>query len=404
MNDLGLPVTRDALTSIKGSVVDLDVSHGLSGNRSRFRIGPQTLRLDEQWRRQMSPVAQASTTAIALAPLARYGYLARRVSPPLPEPAGAQEVADAWAPGAAPPLTVIVPTRGRPELVRVAVASIVAQDYDGRIDCLVVHDQEAPDHSLEELGRPGRSVSVMVNDGSPGLAASRNAGLRRTETEFIASCDDDDSWLPDKARLQVQRLLAHPDMLVVGGGIRLLMPGDRVVEWLGPSDLVSQRDLFRSRRKELHSSTLMMRRAAFERAGTYDEQLPMSYAEDYEWLLRAARVGSIGVVRRPLANVKKDGQSWFRERAEVVAEALEYLLRTHPEIQASRRGHARILGQIAFARATLGERKESARWIRRSVSRWPLAPQAGLALVQVSLGVDPRWLLKSARVVGRGLS
>lgn len=308
-----------------------------------------------------------------------------------------------------PPLTVVLPTRGRRELVRASVTSVVNQRYDGPIHCIVVHDQEAADPTLAELarlepGQPERRVSVMVNDGTPGLAGSRNTGVKRADTDFLASCDDDDTWLPDKARLQVQRLLADPDMLVVGAGIRLLMPENRVVEWLGPSDVVTQVDLFTSRRKELHSSTLLMRRRAFDLAGGYDEKLPQGYAEDYEWLLRASRHGSIGVVRQPLANIKKDGQSWFRERAEVVAEALEYLLSTHPELRISRRGHARILGQIAFAKASLGQRRESLRWTRRSLARWPVAPQAALALLQVTVGVDPRLLLRSARLVGRGLS
>ena len=304
----------------------------------------------------------------------------------------------------APAVTVVVPTRGRRELVRQTVVAIVAQRYDGDIHCIVVHDQEEPDTSLEELARDGRTVTTTVNKGRPGLAAARNAGLELVRTDIIASCDDDDTWLPDKVRLQVERLSAHPEMLVVGGGINLLMPEDRVVEWLGPCDLVTQSDLFRSRRKELHSSTLLMRRKAFDLAGGYDENLPQSYAEDYEWLLRVSRYGSIGVVRSPLANIKKDGQSWFRERAEVVAEALEYLLRTHPEIKASRPGHARILGQIAFAKASLGQRRDALRWVGRSIYRYPVAPQAGLALFLLVFRADTRMLLRSARSVGRGLS
>jgi glycosyltransferase involved in cell wall biosynthesis len=314
-------------------------------------------------------------------------------------------VSEPTAPAATPPaVTVVVPTRGRPELVRLAVESIVAQRYAGRIDCFVVHDQEPPNLSLEELCTNDRRVTAIANDGHPGLAGSRNAGLQRVTTDIIASCDDDDSWLPDKVRLQVERLEQHPQMLVVGAGIRLLMPNGRIVEWTGPSDVVTTEHLLTSRRKELHSSTLLMRRKAFELAGTYDEQLPQSYAEDYEWLLRVSRFGDIGVVRQPLANIKKDGQSWFRERGEVISESLQFMLDRHPELAFSRRGHARILGQVAFAEATLGNRRAALVWAGRSLARWPLAPQAGLALAQVAFRADPRLLLRTARVVGRGLA
>lgn len=307
--------------------------------------------------------------------------------------------------GVLPDVTVVVPTRGRPDLVRRAVESIVAQDYAGTVDTVVVHDQEEPDAALESLGRPGRGVRVILNTGDPGLAGSRNAGLVQVASELVASCDDDDVWLPHKATLQVRRLLEDPDMLVVGGGIRLLMPRDQVVDWLGPADVVTQADLLTSRRKELHSSTLMMRRRVFDLAGPYDALLPNSYAEDWEWLLRASRHTRIGVVRTIVAEITKNGQSWFpRERSEVVSTALQRVLAEHPELETSRRGHARVLGQIAFAEASLGRRASARQWAFRSLRRWPLAPQAGLALAQVTLRIDPATMLKTARLAGRGLS
>ncbi len=59
----------------------------------------------------------------------------------------------------------------------------------------------------------------------------------------------------------------------------------------------------------------------FDAVGGYDEALPSSYAEDYEFLLRAVTVGDIGVINTPLASIRKYNASWFRERAEVVAES-----------------------------------------------------------------------------------
>jgi hypothetical protein len=142
----------------------------------------------------------------------------------------------------------------------------------------------------------------------------------------------------------------------------------------------------------------------YEAVGGYDEVLPTSYAEDYEFLLRAARVGRIGVVNLPLASVRKYNASWFRDRAEVVASALEYLLEQHPQIATSRPGHARVLGQIAFARSTMGQRRRAVRIALHAISRWPVAPHAVLALVHAATGVDPAKLLGSVRRAGRGIT
>jgi hypothetical protein len=168
--------------------------------------------------------------------------------------------------------------------------------------------------------------------------------------------------------------------------------------------VVSREQLLRNRRKELHSSTLLVRLSVYDAVGGYDEALPNSYAEDYEFLLRAVTSARVGVVNRPLASVRKYNASWFRDRAGVVASALDYLLEKHPEIATSRRGHARVLGQLAFARSTLGERGPALHLALRAVTRWPLAPHALLALVHATTGADPRALLGSVRRFGRGIT
>lgn len=302
-----------------------------------------------------------------------------------------------------PLVSVVLPTRGRPELVRKAIAGVVNQTYAGPIECVVVHDREPPDHSLSELGSSTRPVSVISNNHTPGLAGARNAGLDQVRGSFIASCDDDDVWHPRKLELQMHALITRPDVLVMGAGLRLLLPGGRIVDWPGRAATITHHDLLRSRYKELHSSTLLMRKEAFTAAGGYDEQLPFSYAEDYEWLLRVSRHGGIGVVIEPLADIKKDGASWFSEGQSVVAAALEYLLSRHPEFATCRPGEARVLGQIAFAHASLGNRRTALNWAGRAFRRTPRAPHAALALA-VAAGLQPRFVVRAAEVFGRGVS
>jgi glycosyltransferase involved in cell wall biosynthesis len=303
-----------------------------------------------------------------------------------------------------PLVSVGVPTRGRPELLRQTIATIVEQDYQGPIEILVVHDKEAADPTLSELSVANRTVRSVTNDGTPGLAGARNTGLRLTSGEIVASCDDDDLWHPEKIRKQVQRLQQDRDLLAVGTGIRLLMSADRIVDWPGKEETVSHQRLLGSRVKELHSSTLAMRRVAFDKAGEYDESLPNGYGEDYDWLLRASRVGKIGVIIEPLADIRKDVPSWFRDRADNTIAAFEYLLDKHQDFATHRRGHARILGQIAYAHATAGRRTVALRTAGQALRRYPAAPQAWLAVAGATTGADPSRVLKLARALGRGVS
>jgi glycosyltransferase involved in cell wall biosynthesis len=247
-------------------------------------------------------------------------------------------------------------------------------------------------------------VTPVVNTRTGGLCGARNTGVLLARGELVASCDDDDLWYPTKVRRQVERLDADPGLLAVGAGIRLLMGERGDVDWPAEEAVVSHERLLRNRVKELHSSTLMMRRSAFDAAGLYDEDLPHGYGEDYDWLLRASRVGSVGAVQEILAEIRKDVPSWFRDRWVNTATALEYMLDKHPDFADSRRGHARILGQIAYARACAGERRRGARLAGRALCRYPAAPHAWLALAVAGPGIEPRRLLTGARRMGRGLS
>jgi hypothetical protein len=416
VRDLGLRVDLRDLAHVGVGRIELPDSHGVAGNPSRFQVGSVAVRVDEAWRDAMPAADRRVVTAVTLPLLLRYGYplgVDRGSRPSGVAVAGATAPAAVPAagppPGGWPPVSVVLPTRGRPELLREAVESVLAQDYLGDICLVVVHDQEEPHDELLELSRPGRSVTLISNTHTAGLAGARNTGLDEVRAhhpgaDYIASCDDDDLWDREKLRLQMSRMVAEPGLGVLGAGIRLLMSETQVVEWPGDSPVVTREQLLRNRRKELHSSTLLVRRAVYDAVGGYDELLPTSYAEDYEFLLRAVTFAGVGVVNQPLASVRKYNASWFRDRAGVVATALDYLLDKHPEITTSRRGHARVLGQIAFARSTMGQRGPALHLALRAVGRWPLAPHALLALVHATTGADPRTLLGSVRRFGRGIT
>lgn len=412
--ELGLTLTADDLPTVEEGRVVLGPSHGLSGNPGRFRSGSIELRRDDRWTTQM-PAADRTVVTTLTAPLLRaYGYpaLAGAVPPAQTRSTSHEEPhVTRTGPESADPtaddtplVTVVIPTRGRPALLLETLAAIVAQDYAGPLEVFVVHDREEADQTLAELSRPGRQVVPMVNTRTGGLCGARNTGVLASQGAFVASCDDDDLWYPAKVRLQVQRLLADPDLLAVGAGIRLLMGERGDVEWPAREPIVTHERLLENRVKELHSSTLMMRRSAFDVAGLYDEELPFGHGEDYDWLLRASRVGSVGAVQEILADIRKDIPSWFRDRWLNTATALEYLLEKHPDFRDRRRGHARMLGQIAYARAAAGERGRGARIAGRALSRYPAAPHAWLALAVAGPGIEPRRMLSLSRRLGRGLS
>jgi glycosyltransferase involved in cell wall biosynthesis len=301
-----------------------------------------------------------------------------------------------------PAVSVVVPTRDRPELLRVALASIMGQDYPGDVEALVVFDQSEPDQQLAEQ-RAGRRVTVMTNTRSPGLAGGRNTGVLASRRELVAFCDDDDSWSATKLRVQVKALRAEPDAVMVTCGLRVHY-GDEVVERTLDLARVGLQDLLRSRLTELHPSTFVLDRAAvLDRVGLVDEDIPGSYAEDYELLLRAARVHPIVHVHDTLVDVVWHPKSFFSGRWPMIAEALTWLLDRYPEFAEQPKGLARITGQIAFAYAASGRRREGWKWALRTVRHNPREARAYLAMAVATRVVSADRIVTALNRRGRGI-
>ncbi|MCB1028048.1 MAG: glycosyltransferase family 2 protein [Microthrixaceae bacterium] len=303
-----------------------------------------------------------------------------------------------------PPVSVVICTVDRPVLLRAAIESIVAQRYDGPIETFVVYDGTTPDETLNSSD-PLRPVTVMPNTHRKGLPAGRNCGAEAATGEFLGFCDDDDTWLPEKAETQVRLLEAHPESDAVVCGMEVDHRGTIVPRPL-TSDAITMGDLLDDRVMEVEFVTTLVRREAFldpDRLGGADEEIPGGYAEDYEFVLRAARRHPLPTSRAPLVRKGWGGGSLFAERWRTIDNALDYLLDRFPEFAEHPRGHGRVLGQRAFAAASAGDRDEARSLIRATLAADWRQPRAWLAL-----GVWAR-LLRPDRVVaflnarGRGI-
>jgi glycosyltransferase involved in cell wall biosynthesis len=304
--------------------------------------------------------------------------------------------------GSWPPVSVVIPTRDRPELLRRAVQRVFDQRYQGEIECLVVFDQSAPTEVPVELA-PRRSLRTVSNGRNPGLAGARNAGVLAARGDLIAFCDDDDEWLPEKVASQVEVLRGHPEAAVVACGIQVHY-GDRVIQRLPPPGPVPLERFLRSRVMEIHPSTILVRREALlGTIGLIDERLPGSYGEDYEWLLRAARVAPVLVVPQPLVRVYWHATSFFAGRWQTIIEAITYLIDKHPELRRDLTGMARLEGQLAFAHAALGQRGVARRWATRALRHNWRERRGYVALAVSARLVRAETVLRLANSKGRGV-
>src|SRR6266566_1180960 len=299
-----------------------------------------------------------------------------------------------------PSVSVVVPTRDRPELLARAVRSVLAQRYPGPLECVVVFDQQIP--RLPDVEVPeGRSVRTIENDHPPGLAGARNAGAAVSQSELLAWCDDDDECLPDKLRRQVEAMQDMPEAAVATCGICLCVGSRRYTR--SPAQHVVPRDeLLRSRQSWVHSSTLLIRRDRFfGDIGPVDEAVPGSYGEDYEWIVRASKISPIAAVPEPLTLVYWQ-TSYYADRWDVMISGIRYHLDKHPELAADARNAARMYGRLAFAYGASGMSRQARRWAGRSIRLNWRQPRGYLAMLVSAHLLSPRWVMTLAHAVGKG--
>lgn len=301
-----------------------------------------------------------------------------------------------------PPVTVVVATRDRPDLLRLTLASIRDQDYEGIVETVVVYDRSEPDLSIASADRQ-RPVRVISNDRRPGLQGARNTGIENSGAPLIAFCDDDDRWDPGKLTAQVDLLDAHPDVGFTTTGIEIVYGDIRRPRPAG-TRRVSRPDLLRSRAIEAsHPSTFLFRRELIDRMGLIDEDVPGGYGEDYEFLLRATRFTDVLPVDRPCVDILWHQQSFYAERWQMRIDGLTYVVAQHRDITDDRRGYARIQGQVAFARAALGQRRAAAAEAWATIRRAPNEARAWLALLVASRVVSADRVVSVVQRTGRSI-
>jgi glycosyltransferase involved in cell wall biosynthesis len=173
-------------------------------------------------------------------------------------------------------VTVVVPTLGRTSL---SVLLAALRLGDGA-EILVVDDRA---DRREPLAAPGAKV---LTGRAAGPAAARNAGWRASDADWIAFLDDDVLPPRDWGR-RLLADLARLDRRTAGcmGRVRVPLPAGRP-----PTDW--ERNVARlADTPGIVTADFVVRRAALEAVGGFDERFPRAYREDTDLELRLQRAG-----------------------------------------------------------------------------------------------------------------
>jgi len=202
-------------------------------------------------------------------------------------------------------IAVVVPVRNGARFLGATLASVAGQTLLPQ-EVLVVDDGSS-DGSAEVAERAGARVLRQDNAG-PG--AARNRALAATRCELVAFLDADDLFLPDKLARQAQLLGASPDAVGVCTDAWLLggsRDGQRRQKGRALPAELRFADLLQ--RNPVVTSSVLVRRAAVDLVGGFDEDPVLIATEDYDlWLRMLAATGScLAYLDAPLVRYRVHG-------------------------------------------------------------------------------------------------
>ena len=127
-----------------------------------------------------------------------------------------------------PPLvSVLLPVYNGSKYLLEAIQSVLSQTY--KHFELIVVDDGSTDSSLEilsEIAKRDERVRVLTSSENCGIVSALNRALSVAKGTFIMRMDSDDICTPQRLEWQVQYLMTHPDISVLGGYVEMFSSSD----------------------------------------------------------------------------------------------------------------------------------------------------------------------------------
>jgi glycosyltransferase involved in cell wall biosynthesis len=294
-----------------------------------------------------------------------------------------------------PDISVIVPTHNRNELLRLTLRSILAQrDVDLEI---IVIDDGSPVNVSDIVATFGDArIRVIRHDRPSGVSTARNRGADAATGDWLAFCDDDDLWAPDKLARQLAAAADAGSTWSYAGAVHVNI-NHRITSGSPPPR--PQQLLERLPYWTLMpggSSNAIVKAEMFRDAGKWDPGL-VNLA-DWDLWIRLGRLGTPACVVEPLVGYRVHAGNASGDIALVLREArmidrrygerVDYGELHHYLAWVCMRSGRRRLAARHFARATLNGAFAS---VARSATAIARAQLRLLLGNPVPFNPDPAW-------------
>lgn len=188
-----------------------------------------------------------------------------------------------------PAISVILPVYNGEAYIREAIESILKQTFSN-FELIIINDGSSDNSGkiLHDLAASDSRI-VLIERQNTGLVTTLNEGIEKARGEFIARMDADDVAMPERFALQHARMVAEPELGVLGSFIKIIDKFGCFIR-LGDYPVTPiETARFLEHGCPVAHPTVMMRREAVLKAGGYRKAF--SHCEDYDLWLRISELG-----------------------------------------------------------------------------------------------------------------
>jgi glycosyltransferase involved in cell wall biosynthesis len=188
-----------------------------------------------------------------------------------------------------PLVSVIIPTFNRPDSLREALESVLAQTFQN-FEAIVINDGGADVSEVIDVFNNDKRIIYLQHIENKGLAAARNTAIRTAHGKYIAFLDDDDIYYPEHLATLVGFLESSDYKVAYTDSYQSLQSFiiDRYVTT--HKEIIYSYD-FNREKLLIHNYipvlNLVYRRDLLDDVGLFDETLGTQ--EDWELLIRLSR-------------------------------------------------------------------------------------------------------------------
>ena len=225
-----------------------------------------------------------------------------------------------------PLVSVIVTTYNRKDKLKEAIKSILDQTYNN-LEILVVDNYS--NYDINELIQDFNDTRIILiqNENNGNYVVNRNLGIKKSNGDYIAFCDDDDYWLTHKLTEQMQVFKESEDNKNLGLVYsKCFMLGPKGIYRVGPRVPLYNGNVFY--RMLLIPSvpilTAVVKKQVFNEIGFFNEDKSILCQEDNDFWIRLSKYFSVKSIAKPTAVYREHNEN-LSNRNKITLQARLYL-------------------------------------------------------------------------------